>query len=95
MSTPDGQGPAPAPRPFTEELRARRMEMADPKTGKKPISQRSLSKLLGIRRDGVYEYENGVRVPHELVRRELKRFFPGIFGDEEAPPAPDRHADRE
>lgn len=67
--------------------------MADPETGRIPISQQRLSALLGLRVHAVYEYEAGVRVPHPLVRRELARFFPKLFAAAEPDAGP--HADSE
>lgn len=64
---------------FGAALRARRLEMVDPETGRKPISQERLSLLLSLSENCIGNYERGLRVPHPLVRRELERVFPGLF----------------
>jgi hypothetical protein len=59
--------------------------MIDPETGK-ATSQEKLARLLLISLSVVRKYETGKRLPHPLIRREILKLWPNLFGAPQIPP---------
>lgn len=70
---------------FAAKFKARRLATIDQETGK-PMSQEKLARLLLISLSVVRKYEAGRRLPHPLIRRELLKLWPDLFGASQIAP---------
>lgn len=70
---------------FGQRLRSRRLAMIDPETGR-GTSQEKLARTLLCSLSVIRKYELGARLPHPLIRRELLRLWPDLFGPSQIPP---------
>ena len=70
---------------FGMRLRTKRISTIDPDT-EKPMTQEKLARILLVSLSVVRKYERTGRLPHPLIRRELLRLWPDLFGAPQLPP---------
>jgi hypothetical protein len=67
---------------FGERLAAARRARIMPGSNRRVpyMTQKELSSTILVDLDTVRKYERGYRLPHNIIRRELLKLFPDLFG---------------
>lgn len=65
-------------RSFAIIFRETREKTPDPARPGKTLTQERMAEILGVHINTIRLYEWGKRLPHELIRRELRKLFPEI-----------------
>lgn len=65
-------------RSFAIIFRETREQTPDPSRPGKMLTQKRMAEILGVNINTIRHYEWDKRLPHELIRREIRRLFPEI-----------------